>query len=157
MQMVNSSEKTGQKDLAAANCAHFVFLSLQNQFNLGGGPIGNALSFYPGGKMDLVGTCGAAIGGMMAIGAAYGGGTHSPGNHHLGERAIHKFINRFTTDMGGITCRDVMKSAPAASEPVDGGKQGGKRYRIGHARRCVPNISNAINIASEILAEHYTP
>ncbi len=135
------------------NCAQAAFRCLERQWNLESSGLPKALSFYPCGTLFLGGTCGAALGCMMAMGLALGKEDPDPGED-AGEEArlLEAFCRRMVKQRGGITCRDILKFDPSLDPSAAPRSASGKKRSISHVQRCAPTITECVKIALELLA-----
>ena len=102
-------QKAGDYEERSGCCAQGCLLALQEEFNLGNSQTFKAATAMPG--VALRGeTCGAVIGGLMAIGLAFGRDSLDDSEGLL--RAIkqgRKFCHMFEQEFGSVNCRDVVK------------------------------------------------
>jgi C_GCAxxG_C_C family probable redox protein len=135
------------------NCAQAAFRCLERRWDLEPSGLPKALSFYPCGTLFLGGTCGAALGCMMAMGLALGK-EDSDSDHDAGEtaRLLEAFCRRLVKQRGGITCRDILKFDPSLDPSGAPRSASGKKRSLSHLQRCAPTIAESVKIALELLA-----
>jgi C_GCAxxG_C_C family probable redox protein len=133
------------------NCAQNAFLVLQEHFGLNDRAILKALTPFPGGVALRGETCGVVIACLMTLGLIYGRDrlddlvgyfdTLSPAS---------KFCSRFEKELGGTTCRDILKSDfRKLHNPVDSEKMS----KISAAEHRAAVVGMGVKIAAEIIWE----
>lgn len=104
-------EKIKNYIMLSENCSQIAFLVLKEQFGLPDGAILKALTPFPGGVALRGETCGVVVGCLLALGLVYG-------PERLGDLVGYfdalspasKFCSRFEKELGGTTCREILKS-----------------------------------------------
>jgi len=136
----------------SASCAQTAFWVLQEQFGLEGDSIFKALTFYPTGLLSRGGTCGAAVGCLMALGLAYGREQIDDlDGLYNALPIIREYCLRFEKEVGGITCRQILKSDFTDLASTDQPFKAWKQLYISEMRRCEGVLSKSVHIAAEIL------
>jgi C_GCAxxG_C_C family probable redox protein len=111
------SKKAGDYEEALISCAQGVLLALQEEFHLGGGSdVLMAASFMPG-VASRKETCGALLGGLMALGLLFGranpldsayGGLESRGDYtERKKRTAWRLCEELNAELGSTQCRDI--------------------------------------------------
>ena len=111
------SSKAGDYEEAFISCAQGTLLALQEEFHLGGGAdLLLAASFMPG-VASRKETCGAFLGGLMALGLLYGRaappGAEAPGVDSRAEYAERKkrtawrFCEELKAELGSTQCKEI--------------------------------------------------
>ncbi len=160
--IARASAKAGDYEEMSVNCAQGTLAALQEEFGLEGGKeLLKAATFFPG-VMSRKETCGAILGGLMAMGLAYGRdklfdaswSTPQANEEMFRYRdKVHRYCEAFKAEFGSTMCgvirplimgRDYDTSIPEerAQFLADGGK---KKCRI------PPEV--AARIAAEIFLE----
>ena len=111
-EVLNSlDQKVKSYTAISGNCAQNAFLALQKQFGLENGAILRALTAFPGGIALRGETCGVVIGCIMALGLVYGREKMDDLQGYFDVLSKAKeFCQRFSKELGGTTCRDIVKS-----------------------------------------------
>ncbi len=146
-------QKAGDYEERSGCCAQGCLLALQEQFNLGDVLTFKAATAMPG--IALRGeTCGAVIGGLMAIGLAYGRESLDDWEGFL--RAIkpaRKFCRGFEKEFGSVMCRDVVKLQCGRSFNLADPADAEEFKKIGGYKKCRVPPAKAARIAGEIIME----
>ena len=111
-EVLNSlDQKVKSYTTISGNCAQTAFLALQKQFGLENGAILKALAAFPGGIALRGETCGVVIGCIMALGLVYGREKMDAFQGYFDVLLKAKeFCQRFAKELGGTTCREIVKS-----------------------------------------------
>lgn len=150
----NELDQKVRKYLAlSGNCAQTTFLSIQEQFEFNGDAIVKALTPLPG--IALRGeTCGAVIGGLMAIGMVYGRDKKNLDDWQAYLDSLppaRKFCRSFEKQLGSTMCGDIIEA------------EFGKRYNLanqadalewmqcGALEKCGGVIERGVHIVAEII------
>jgi C_GCAxxG_C_C family probable redox protein len=95
------------------NCPQSILATMHELFGIGSeDAFRSATGMAGGGALAGQGTCGALIGGFMAIGLVFG---RSPEDYTLGKgagrayKAAKVLHDRFVREFGGVVCKDVQK------------------------------------------------
>ncbi len=160
--IARASTKAGDYEEMSVNCAQGTLTALQEEFELEGGKeLVKAATFFPG-VMARKETCGALLGGLMAMGLAYGRDKlHDPAwsTPEANEQMFHyrqkvwRFCEAFKDEYGSTMCgvirphimgRDYDTMDPAERKQFleDGGR-----------KKCRQPCETAARIAAEILLE----
>jgi len=146
-------EKAGDYEERSGCCAQGCLLALQEQFNLGDVLTFKAATAMPG--IALRGeTCGAVIGGLMAIGLAYGRESLDDWDGFLRAiRPARKFCRAFEKEFGSVMCRDVLKSQCGRSFNLADPAEAEEFEKTGGYKKCRVPPGKAARIAGEIIME----
>lgn len=155
-------KKAGDYEERSINCAQGPLAALQEEFNLGGGKdVLKAATFMPG-LMSRKETCGAVIGGLMALGLAYGRDKLYDPKWSTPEenekmfkyrnkvwRFCEAFKKEFGSTMCGVIRPDIMGREYDTMDPIER-----KQFLDdGGAKKCRVPAEKAARIAAEILLE----
>lgn len=109
-------KKAGDYEELSVNCAQGTLAALVEEFDLGGGPeLLKAATFMPG-LMSRKETCGALVGGLMALGLAWGRGKlYDPSwatpeaNEEMFRirEKVWRFCEAFKKEFGSTMCGDI--------------------------------------------------
>ncbi|MBN1152193.1 MAG: C_GCAxxG_C_C family protein [Dehalococcoidia bacterium] len=156
------SAKAGDYEEMSVNCAQGTLAALHEEFGFEGGKeLLKAATFFPG-LMSRKETCGALLGGLMAMGLAYGrdklfdpAWSTPEANEEMFKyrQKVYRFCEAFKAEFGSTMCGvirplimgrdyDTMKPEDRAQFLADGGKQ-----------KCRIPPEAAARIAAEILLE----
>lgn len=156
------SKKAGDYEELSINCAQGPLAALQEEFNLGGGKeVLKSATFMPG-LMSRKETCGAIIGGLMALGLAYGRDKlydpewNTPqGNEEMlrcrnkAWRFCEAFKKEFGSTMCGVIRPNIMGRDYDTMDPIER-----KQFlNDGGAKKCRVPPEKAARIVGEILLE----
>ncbi len=160
--IARASTKAGDYEELSVNCAQGTLAALQEEFGLEGGKeLLKAATFFPG-VMSRKETCGALLGGLMAMGLAYGRDKLSDPSWSTPEaneamfayrRKVFRYCEAFKAEFGSTMCGvirplimgrdyDSMDPVDRAQFLADGGK-----------KKCRVPPEAAARIAAEIFLE----
>jgi C_GCAxxG_C_C family probable redox protein len=146
-------QKAGDYEERSGCCAQGCLLALQEEFN-----IGDRLTLKAGTAMPGVAlrgeTCGAVIGGLMAIGLAFGRESLDDPEGFL--RAIkqgRKFCRRFEQEFGSVNCRDVVKVQCGRSFDLADPQQAKEFEAMGGYQKCRVPPGRAARFVGELIME----
>jgi len=133
------------------NCAQTSFSVLDQTFNLNGGPILKALTPFPG--IALRGeTCGAVTGCLMAIGLVYGRDDLEDWKGYLVTLPpCRRFCRRFEEEYTSLDCADILEKEMGHRYDLADRTDAWKYALAGGQKTCGNIISNAVQIAAEII------
>lgn len=110
------AEKAGDYEEISVSCSQGTLAALQEEFNLGGGrDIIRAATFMPG-IASRKETCGAVVGGLMALGLAFGRDRIREGEPDTPEQEREvlktrekawRFCDEFKKEFGSTMCGDI--------------------------------------------------
>jgi len=114
-QLVRTVEKlAGDNEIRYWGCSQAVLDALQRSFNIGNNDTFKAATAFAGGIASNREACGALIGGVMAIGLAYGRVEYETGKVGIEQADLlecssrsRKFCDRFREELGGLRCSEV--------------------------------------------------
>ena len=146
-------QKAGDYEELYDSCAQGTLLALQEHFNLGNAEVLKAATAMPG--IALRGdTCGAVIGGIMALGLAFGREKPEDGEAVLRTtKAARKLCRRFEQALGGCNCRDVQHHIFGRSFNLTDLKDGEEFIKAGAQKKCRLPAGTAARIVGEIILE----
>lgn len=153
-ELLNELEKkAGDYEELYGSCAQGTLLALQEQFKLGNKEVLKAATAMPG--IALRGdTCGAVIGGIMALGLAFG--REKPEDSEAvmrTTRAAHKLCRRFEQELGGCNCRDVQHHIFGRSFDLTNPEDGTDFVNAGASKKCRLPAGTAARIAGELILD----
>ena len=160
--IARASTRAGDYEEMSVNCAQGTLAALQEEFGLEGGKeLLKAATFFPG-LMSRKETCGALLGGLMAMGLAYGrdklfdpSWSTEKANQEMFKyrQKVWRYCEAFKAEFGSTMCGvirplimgrdyDTMKPEDRAQFLADGGR-----------KKCRIPPEAAARIAAEILLE----
>jgi len=159
------AKKAGDNLERSINCARSTLAALQEEFELGGGEdLLNAATFMPG-IVSRKETCGAVIGGLMALGLVYGRlNTQDPDwgsleaekeRFRLKEKA-RRFCDVFEKELGSTQCGFLLPKIMGPEFEEYDGTDSKERQRFlehGGAEKCRVPPETAARIAASIMLE----
>jgi C_GCAxxG_C_C family probable redox protein len=141
------------------NCAQTAFLSLQEEFDLGGEEILKALTPFPG--IALRGeTCGAVTGGLMILGLVYGRDKENLNNWQAYLRSLpptRKFCHRFVQEFGSTMCGQIIEAEFGRSFDLADPVEAMQWFECGAVEKCGRVIKKGVELAAEIILEEDEP
>ena len=156
------TRKAGDYEELSVNCAQGTLSALQEEFSLGGGKdVLKAATFMPG-IMSRKETCGAVIGGLMALGLAYGRDRlYDPewGTPEANEvmfrlrKKVWRFCEAFKREFGSTMCGDIRPKIMGRDYDTMDSEERRKFLEDGGAKECRVPPEKAARIAAEILLE----
>lgn len=100
-----------ERDLG--NCPQAILATMHDVFGIGGDDsFKSSTGFAGGGALSGDGTCGALVGGIMALGLVFGRdkkGYTSKKSAGKAYKAAIKLRGKFFEEFGGVVCKDVQK------------------------------------------------
>lgn len=156
------ARKAGDYEELSVNCAQGTLTALQEEFDLGGGKdVLKAATFMPG-IMSRKETCGAVIGGLMALGLAYGRDRlydlewRTPEANEVMFRLRNKvwrFCEAFKQEFGSTMCGDIRPKIMGRDYDTMDSEERRQFLEDGGAKKCRVPPEKAAGIAAEILLE----
>ena len=135
------------------NCAQTTFLSLQEEFDLGGAEILKALTPFPG--IALRGeTCGAVTGGLMVLGLVYGRDKDNLDNWKAYLRSLppsRKFCHRFEDEFGSTMCGQIIETEFGRSFDLADPVEAMQWFECGAVEKCGRVIKKGVQMVAEII------
>ncbi|UCD98329.1 MAG: C_GCAxxG_C_C family protein [Chloroflexota bacterium] len=136
------------------NCAQTTFMTLDEEFQLGGEVILKALTPFPG--IALRGeTCGAVTGSLMALGLVFGRDRDALNNWQAYLDSLppaRRFCRRFENELGSTMCEDIIEAKFGRkfdlANPVDAMQY----MNCGALDKCGQVIGTGVKIAAEIIS-----
>ena len=136
-------------------CSQCVIKALDDSLGLGGGPVFKAVTALAGGIAMKGELCGALIGGIVAIGLAFGRERLEESWSSRGYTEAHYYAaelcDKFKEELGSIKCRDLLKARLGRS--LDLRKRGELRHLISAgALECCPEVvRKGTQLAAEVI------
>ena len=157
-EVLNSlDQKVKSYTTISGNCAQNAFLALQKQFGLENGAILKALTAFPGGIALRGETCGVVIGCIMALGLVYG---HERMDDLQGYFDVlskaKEFCQRFAKELGGTTCRDIVKSDLHKWYNREDLYEAWKLREVSGIKHRAKVVGKGVQIAAEIILKEAT-
>ncbi|MBE9514388.1 MAG: C_GCAxxG_C_C family protein [Chloroflexi bacterium] len=156
------SRKAGDYEELSVNCAQGTLAALNEEFSLGGGKeVLKAATFMPG-LMSRKETCGAVIGGLMALGLAYGRDKlHDPAwrtpeaNEEMFRfrNRVWSFCEAFKKEFGSTMCGDIRPQIMGRDYDTMDMKERQQFLKDDGARKCRVPPEKAAHIAAGLLLE----
>ena len=137
----------------SGNCAQTSFAVLQQEFDLGGGPILKALTPFPG--IALRGeTCGAVTGCLMAIGLVYGRDRLDDWKGYIASLPpSRRFCRRFEEAHGSTSCANLLEAKLGRRFNLADRSESLEYFAAGGPQACGEIIISAVQIAAEIIVK----
>lgn len=130
------------------SCSQSVFFVFADDLGLDHEVALKVSSAFGGGIAGMGRTCGAVIGGLMALGLKYGSADASEDHE---EKEIHRYVgeylSRIRSKNGTITCREILGVNVGIPEELTKAKEEGL-----FEKKCPPFIKLAIEIADDIIS-----
>lgn len=146
-------EKVDRIMTVAHHCAQTTFIALQEQFGLEDGAIVKALTPLPG-IAERGETCGAVIGGLMALGLVYGRDRLSDWEGYRASLLpARQFCGRFEAELGSMTCGDIVEQKFGRRLDLADPTDHAFFQASGPTEKCREVVREAVHIAAEIILE----
>ena len=159
------AKRAGDYEELSINCAKGTLAALQEEFNLGGGKdILKAATFMPG-VASRKETCGAVIGGLMALGLAFGRDKLYDPNYTTPEgmeenwknrRRAWRFCEEFKKEFDSTMCGDIRPKIMGRDYNTMDPEERKQFLEDGGAKKCRVPPEKAARIAAEIILEEST-
>ena len=138
-------------------CAQCTLKALQQHLGLGDELTFKAASALAAGVARMGETCGAALGGIMAIGLAFGREklevtTDSP-PYARAQDCAGRFAERFIEELGSLRCREIQKSLFGRSFDMRQPEDREQFLAAGGHEKCPQVAGRAARLAAEIILE----
>ena len=137
------------------NCAQSAFLTLQEEFELGGEGVLKGLTAFPG--IALRGeTCGAVTGSLMALGLIFGRDKEDLGNFRKYQRSLptaRKFCFRFEEALGSTLCSEIIEDKFGRPYDLANRRDALLWAASGAKEKCGEVVAVGVRIAGEIILE----
>jgi len=145
-----------ERDLG--NCPQCMLATMHDIFGIGDDEAYKAATgFAGGGALAGDGTCGALVGGIMAIGLVLGRdseGHKSRKGAGRAYKAAKKLHDRFAEEFGGVVCRDVQKKIFGRSfNLLDRNDYKKFEEMGGHTDKCTSVVGKAAMWTADILLD----
>ena len=155
------AKKAGDHEEISVSCSQGTLLALQEEFKLSGGEdVIKAATFLPG-IASRGETCGAVIGGLMALGLAFG--TNKIRNPestpeekeemYAFREAACRFCEEFKKEFGSTMCGDIRLQLMGRRYNTTDPKERQQFLDDGGARKCRVPPERASRIAASIILE----
>ncbi|MBN2186037.1 MAG: C_GCAxxG_C_C family protein [Dehalococcoidia bacterium] len=156
------AKRAGDQEELLINCAQGTLAALQEEFNLGeGGDALKAATFMPG-LVSRKQTCGAVIGGLMALGLAYGRNKPPDSESNTPEakekafklkEKAWRFCEAFEKEFGSTMCGDIRPKIMGREYNTMDPKEIQKFLEDDGAKKCRVPPEKAARIAASIMLE----
>jgi C_GCAxxG_C_C family probable redox protein len=155
------SKKAGDYEELSFNCAQGTLQALQEEFNLGSSSVLKAASWMPG-LVSRKETCGALLGGLMALGLAFGRDKlHDPGyqtpegmqRYWENKQRAWRFCEAFRQEFGSTLCGDIRPQIMGKDYDTMNPEEVKQFINDGGAKKCRLPAEKAAQIAAEIILE----
>ena len=160
-----AAKRAGDYEELSINCAQGTLAALQEEFNLGGGKdILKAATFMPG-LVSRKETCGAVIGGLMALGLAFGRDKLYDPDYRTPEgmekswknkRRVWRFCEEFKKEFGSTMCGDIRPKIMGREYNTMEPEEVKQFLEDGGTKKCRVPPEKAAQIAAEIILEEPT-
>jgi C_GCAxxG_C_C family probable redox protein len=142
-------------------CPQCVLAAIQDTLGIVSDDVFKSASAFAGGLADSTnGTCGALVGGVMAIGCRYGRGREDfdASDYTPMRRCMEladELLRRFVDEFGSLTCRGVQEKIFGRSFNVKDPREREEFERAGgHKDKCPTVVGKVARWAVEILMGH---
>ena len=137
--------------MESGNCAQTSFAVLQDELDLEGDQILRALTPFPG--IALRGeTCGAVIGGLMALGLEFGRDDLSDWRGYIGSLpSARRFCMRFEEENGSTDCASILEEKLGRNYDLADRTEAIEYASSGGPEACSEVVASAVHIASEAI------
>jgi len=137
--------------MESGNCAQTSFAVLQEELDLEGDQILRALTPFPG--IALRGeTCGAVIGGLMALGLEFGRDDLSDWRGYIGSLpSARRFCMRFEEENGSTDCASILEEKLGRNYDLADRTEALEYASSGGPEACSEVVASAVMIASEAI------
>jgi len=149
-----------------SGCGQMVALALQQEFKLPWNPqVFKSASFIGRGTSGVGGTCGALIGGILAIGLASGRDKIEDAIYpNLDDKdpntgfpksleTIRKYYKKWMDEFGSFSCREIQQKVLGKSYDPYNKEESAKFEEEGGREKCSDVAGKAARIAAEIIME----
>lgn len=146
-------KKAGEYLKISGNCAQSSFLALSEQFGLDDSTILKALTPFPG--IALRGeTCGAVVGGLLALGIVYGRDRLDDWEGYLSSlRPARSFCRAFERKFGSTMCSEVLRSLFGKTFNLAKPAEAEEWRKAGALEKCLIPVSKGCHMDAEIIME----
>ena len=137
----------------SGNCAQSSFLALSEQFGLGDGTTLKALTPFPG--IALRGeTCGAVVGGLLALGLVYGRDRLDDWEGHLRSlRPARAFCRAFENEFDSTMCGEVLRKLFGRTYNLADPAEAAEWRKDGSNEKCPLVVAGACRMAAGIMSD----
>lgn len=138
----------------SGNCAQTAFAVLQDEFGLDGKQILKALTPFPG--IALRGeTCGAAVGGLMALGLVFGREDLEDWDGYIASLPVaRRFCRRFEKENGSTACGGILETKLGKRFNLADTEQAAEYLAAGGRETCTAVIVSAVLTAAELIRKN---
>lgn len=141
-------------DRVYEGCSRSVLYALQGHLHLEGGGALKASTALAGGIARMGETCGALIGGIMAIGLVLGRKDLADIQAYRDTMAAsYQMYDRFKEEMGGTTCFEIQKKLFGRSFDFKRDEDAEEWYKAGGLEKCPLVCGVAARIAADIIID----
>jgi C_GCAxxG_C_C family probable redox protein len=141
-------------DRAYEGCSRSVLYALQDHLHLPGGSALKASTALAGGIARMGETCGALIGGIMAIGLVLGSEDLADIQAYRNSMvASYQMYERFKEEMDGTICIEIQKKLLGKSFDFKKDKSAEEWYKAGGLEQCPMVCGIAARIAADIIVD----
>jgi C_GCAxxG_C_C family probable redox protein len=138
-------------------CSQCVLAAVQEGLGLGGQESFKAASALAGGIARMGNTCGALVGGLMAISLAFGRDQLEDGATSQGyARAMDlggELCKRFEAALGSTQCRDIQRSLFGRSFDLRDPRERQEFRKAGSYDKCPQVVQRAAELAARVILE----
>jgi len=139
-------------DRVYEGCSRSVLQALQSHLHLGDGGALKASTALAGGVARMGETCGALIGGIMAIGLVLGREELEDIQAYRDTmEASYEMYNRFKEELGSTTCSEIQKKLLGRGFDLKTDEESEAWYKAGGLEKCPMVCATAARIAADII------
>ena len=155
------AKKAGDYEELSLNCAQGTLQALQEEFNLEGTSVLKAASWMPG-LVSRKETCGALLGGLMALGLALGRGRLRDPSYQTPEgtrkywadkKRAWRFCEAFRQELGSTMCGDIRTQIMGRDYDTMNPEELNEFITDGGIKKCRLPAETAARIAAKIILE----
>jgi C_GCAxxG_C_C family probable redox protein len=153
--------KAGDYEELSVNCAQGTLQALLEEFNLEGKSVLKAATWMPG-LVSRKETCGALLGGLMALGLAFGRGSLSDPSYQTpagnskywkNKKRAWRFCEAFRRELGSTMCGDIRTQIMGRDYDTMKPEELTEFIADGGVKKCRLPAETAARIAAEIILE----
>jgi C_GCAxxG_C_C family probable redox protein len=155
------AKKAGDYEELSVNCAQGTLQALQEEFNLEGTSILKAACWLPG-LASRKETCGALLGGLMALGLAFGRGSLNDPSYQTPEggrkywenkKRAWRFCEAFRQEFDSTMCGDIRPKIMGRDYDTINPEEVKQFIADGGAKKCRLPAEKAAQIAAKIILD----
>jgi C_GCAxxG_C_C family probable redox protein len=145
------TDRTKEILALSGNCAQTTFAVLQEEYNLGGKSILEALTAFPG--LALRGeVCGAVVGALMALGLVYGRKDLSDKKAYIASLpSARRFCSQFEDEFGSTSCCEILHRRMGKKFNLADPHESKEYLAAGGQEKCGEVVVRAVKVAGRLI------